>query len=284
MTVNSHPSLCRKYGRWVIFMVKLHFIISLAGSQKSRPKSPHRVPLLLKPQLSSDSFDSQSSHSEVGRSSRPTSQSSQQSFIVSPSRTSSSGQATLSPLVSTRIPPPANILAPAARTKDGFFIVDNRNSGHSETGESQDSKSEAAADKSKGKHGKHREFVEREGALQRFKPGKNAIKVPKSKPTNEKKAERNPQGLSNKFLAMRSTPMNDLSNASTFDSNMKRSFRYRMITLRPEKPIFVDNGENSDSEDEREEALGETKKRQKAHVSLSRKKPVDQKSMLSITP
>ena len=234
---------------------------------------------MLKPQLSSDSYDSQSSHSEVGRSSRPTSQSSQQSFIVSPSRTPSSGQTALSPLVSTRIPPPANILAPAARTKDGFFIVDNRNSGHSETGESRDSKSEATVDKLKDKHGKKREFVEREGALQRAKPGKNVVKVPKSKLTNEKKAERNPQGLSNKFLAMRSTPMNDLSN---FDSNMKRSFRYRMITLRPEKPIFVDKvAENSDSEDEGEEASGE-RTRRKAHVSLSRKKPVDQKSTLNI--
>ena len=264
-----------------------------AGSQKrnskGRPKSPHRVPLLLKPQLSSDSYDSQSSRatstasqSEVGHFERPLSQSSQQSFNVSPNRTSSSSHTT-SPLISSRVPPPANILAPATRTKDGFFVVENRNSGHSETGdhESRDSAGEKTSDKSKESPSKSREFVVRDGALQRSKPGRNVIKIPKSKLTNEKKAEKSQPGLSSKFLAMRSTPINNLSTAGNFESNMKRSFRYRMITLRPEKPIFVDNGEeNSESEDEGEEASGATKARRKRHVSLTRKAPVNNKSKL----
>ena len=239
---------------------------------RSRSKSPHRVPLKLKAQLSSDSETSRStsatSQTESFYSDRPSSMSSQQSFNVSPNHMPSPGHIVPPPShmispshLSSRVPPPSSGIATATRTKDGFFVPYRKSGAEGQTNDTHSPLSEKtspkSSPKSKAKYGNKREFVEKQEPLHRSKPGRNVVRI---KHHNKKLDQRDPQDpkASNsnfKSLGARSTPHNDLSSgAINYQSNMKRSFRYRMITLRAEKPIFADNNEdNSDSEDEEEQ-------------------------------
>ena len=229
----------------------------------------------MKAQLSNDSYDSESSRStstasqpESIYSERPISESSQQSFIISPSHVPSPSHLVSPALLSSRVPPPSNIIGAASRTKDGFFVAQKK---VGEVGEADVNEAPSTEKMStKLDSARRREFVVKDGALQRSKPVRNGIRNPSP---NHNKLQRYPPLTSNgihgnKGLAVDS-PTNGGLNAN-FESNMKRSFRYKMITLRPEKPIFVDNGcDNSDSEDEEEQppGVGRKKRNYKPPVS-----------------
>ena len=240
----------------------------------SQSKSPQHVQLKLKAQLSNDSDDSESSRStstasqpESVYSERPTSESSQQSFVISPNHIPSPSHLVSPALLFSRVPPPSNIIGAASRTKEGFFVAQKKSSEGGETAVNEVSSTEKTSPKLNA--AKRREFVVKDGALQRFKPLRNGVKNPKISlsPQHNKLQQYSPptsNGIhGNKALA------NGALNAN-FESNMRRSFRYKMITLRPEKPIFVGNdGDNSDSEDEEEQppVVGRKKRNYKPPVS-----------------
>lgn len=135
--------------------------------------------------------------------------------------------------------------------------------------ESQVPSSKETSPKLKAKGINRREFVVKDGALQRSKPGRNVMRNPNIKVNNNKKLDQQQAGP-NRSNALAVYPTHsDLSTATNYQSNMKRSFRYRMITLRAEKPIFVDNNEdNSDSDDEDEQTSpGVNKTRHKLPIT-----------------
>ena len=240
----------------------------------SQSKSPQHVQLKLKARLSNDSYDSESSRStstasqpESVYSERPTSESSQQSFVISPSHVPSPSHLVSPALLSGRVPPPSNIIGAASRTKDGFFVAQKKPSEGGEAAVNDVSSTEKTSPKLNA--ARQREFVVKDGALQRSKPLRNGVRNPKiSLSPQHNKLQRYPPPTSNGIHGNKAIANGDLN--ANFESNMRRSFRYKMITLRPEKPIFVDNGcDNSDSEDEEEHppTVGRKKRNYKPPVS-----------------
>ena len=259
---------------------------------ESQSKSPYHVPL-----TSNDSHGSQSSHatstttsqSESDQLDRPSRLSSQQSSTVSPSHMLTSPGHVVSPVqLPSRVPPPSGVIATASRNKDGFFVAQKKPSGgvghviHIPVVTQKES--EKVGSKPKAKAVKRREFVVKDGALQRSKPWRNAVRNPKSKSPSDEKSDTGSEGASNfsNNTTVNSNPSSDLTATINFQSNMKRSFRYRKITLRAEKPIFADNsGENSDSEDEGEETnSGAGRGRGRVPTSLVPGPKVDEKGKL----
>ena len=113
--------------------------------------------------------------------------------------------------------------------------------------------------RSKTKGTKRREFIIKDGALQHSRPGKNIVWSPRHKLSDRRTGQNSP---STKHAAAAADWDNLTNHGNDFQLNMKRSFRYRMIALRAEKPIFVDKiKETSDSEDEDEEGQGVSKGR-----------------------
>ncbi len=156
--------------------------------------------------------------------------------------------------IPNKVPPPNGMLMQASRDKNGFFVsakkpVQNEN----ETGEMDNGdaalKGSGLEDsyerENSGEGKKSKEFVPRESSLKRIQVIKGNTSV-KSKQKIGFDLPPSPQkGMK------RAVPLSTKQGVSLFQSNMKRSFRYRKITLRPEKPLFGDE-ENSDSEDERD--------------------------------
>ena len=248
------------------------FIIDTAETSTSpskHSKPPHRVPLKLRAQLSSDSRSSQSSQAtstttESSQFDRPSSLSSQQSFTVSPNHASASQGHMITPaMLSSRVPPPASIIAPAKRNEDGFFVNQKKPKGGDvelvdHASEQEEGNGGNVSFRSKAKGTERREFVVKDGALQRSRPGRNVVRSPRRKLPNDRRMGQNSPSPKHEATGHN----NHLTTGNDFQSNMKRSFRYRMITLRAEKPIFVDKiKENSDSEDEDEEGQGVSKGR-----------------------
>lgn len=261
--------------------MSLNFIIGTAETSTSpstskHSKSPHRVPLKLRAQLSSDSRSSQSSQAtstttESSQFDRPSSLSSQQSFTVSPNHASASQGHMITPaMLSSRVPPPASIIAPAKRNEDGFFVNQKKPKGDGVEQVDHASKQEEGnggnvSFRSKVKDTKRREFVIKDGALQRSRPGRNVVRSPRRKLPNDRRMGQNSPSPKHEATGHN----NHLTTGNDFQSNMKRSFRYRMITLQAEKPIFVDKiKENSDSEDEDEEGQGVSKGRYELPATL----------------
>ena len=93
----------------------------------------------------------------------------------------------------------------------------------------------------KSKRDKKAKFVEKPGSLQRVR----GVRGASPKPTESLVPGPNVTGQ---------TGLKQNNAAINLHSNMRRSFRYRKITLRPQKPLFVDlkENDNSDSEDEGE--------------------------------
>lgn len=257
-------------------MIEFFFItdsVETSTSPSKNSKSSHRVPLKLRPQLSIDSRSSQSSQatSTSSQFDRPSSLSSQQSFTVSPNHASASQGHMITPvMISSRVPPPASIITPAKRNEEGFFVNQKKLKGAGV--EQVDGASEQEEDngggnvsfRSNAKGTKRREFVVKDGALQRSKPGRN-VRSPRRKLPNDRRNGQNSPSPKHELATSR----DNLTAGNNFQSNMKRSFRYRMITLRAEKPIFVDKiRETSDSEDEDEEGLGVSKGRYEPPVTL----------------
>ena len=177
--------------------------------------------------------------------------------------TASQGHMITPAMLSSRVPPPASIIAPAERNEHGFFVNQKKPKGGGV--EQVDHASEQDEDnggnvsfRSKAKGTKQREFIIKDGALQRSRPGRNIVRSPRRKLPDRRTGQNSPSPKHAAAAAGR----DNLTNGNDFQSNMKRSFRYRMLTLRAEKPIFVDKiKEMSDSEDEDEEGQGVSKGR-----------------------
>ena len=244
-------------------------------SPSKHAKSSHRVPLKLRARLSNDSRSSQSSQAtstttESSQFDRPSSLSSQQSFTVSPNHARASQGHMIPPaMLSGPVPPPAHIIAPAKRNEDGFFVYQKKPKGggteqvdHASEPEEENGGNVSFRSKTKGTKG--RDFVVKDGALQRYKPGRNVVRNPRRKLPNDRRKGQNSPSPKHEAASQ-----DNLTTGNDFQSNMKRSFRYRMITLRAEKPIFVDKiKENSDSEDEDEEGQGVSKGRHELPATL----------------
>ena len=240
----------------------MHILIDAAAAQttssfskrahqpRSRSKSPHRVPLKLRAQLSTSSRSSQSSQTtstttESSQFDRPSSLSSQQSSTVSPSHVTATQSHMISPAVpSSHVPPPTSIVTAAKRNEDGFF-VDQKKLSRGSGSELTDHASKEETDsgnvsfRSKSKGTKRREFVIKDGTLQRSRPGRNLVR---------RKFPNSPSPKHEATVQGRVIAGNDIM------ASMRQSFRYKMITLRAEKPIFTDKiRETSDSEDEDDE-------------------------------
>ena len=189
---------------------------------------------------------------------------------MSPNHTSASQSHMISPaMLSSRVPPPSSIIAPAKRNEDGFFVTQKKHRGggieESDHAPKQEEGSGGSLSfRSKAKGTKRREFIIKDGALQRSRPGRNVVRSPRRRLPNEGRMGQNSPSPKHE-----ATARDNLTTGSDFQSNLKRSFRYRMITLRAEKPIFIDKiRETSDSEDEEEESHGARKEKREPLPTL----------------
>ena len=154
--------------------------------------------------------------------------------------------------IPNKVPPPSGILMHASRDKNGFFIHAAKKSPEKklnfEENMKNDSQDEEEEGRRRSKQNQKKEFIIKEGSLKRSA-------VVKGSSSETKRAVKFTRGRHVAASDKKTQSSNSLSpnhGATMFHSNLKRSFRYRKITMRAEKPLFADQAD-SDSEDDSSE-------------------------------
>ena len=117
---------------------------------------------------------------------------------------------------------------------------------------------------------KPNEFIEKEGQLRRGRAYKSNNSNPKLKRTDTPKSKQPGAQSPTQSLEPPATGSLADDSAAAVHSNMKRSFRYRKITLRAEKPLFdtPQQDENSSDEEADTESEAGTRPGSKADITL----------------